>query len=103
MSELEDTKISIFNKFITIEFDKEDANRRKMQAIADYLEDVKDNAKEYNSALYVQGIFSFEDEAPIENWLVNNVKLNYQQIGWTSHTLFMQKNGLYFILYPWRE
>ena len=64
MSELEDTKISIFNKFIAIEFDKEDANSSKMQA---YLKDVKDNAKQYNSSLYVQGIFSFEDEAPIEN------------------------------------
>ena len=74
MSELKDTKISIFNKFITIEFDKEDANRSKMQAIADYLKDVKDNAKEYNSALYVQGIFSFEDEDPIENWLFNSVE-----------------------------
>ena len=45
-----------------------------MQAIADYLKDVKDNAKEYNSALYVQGIFSFEDEAQIENWLFNSVE-----------------------------
>ena len=41
MSELEDTKISIFNKFVTIEFDKEDANRSKMQGIANYLKDVK--------------------------------------------------------------
>ena len=35
---------------------------------------MKDNAKEYNSASYVQGIFSFEDEAPIENWLFNSVE-----------------------------
>ena len=47
-SELEDTQIFIFNKFIPIEFEKEDANRSKMQAIADYLKDVKDNAKEHN-------------------------------------------------------
>ena len=52
----------------------EDANRSKMQAIVDYLMDVKDNAKEYNSALYVAGIFSFENEAPIENWLFNSVE-----------------------------
>ena len=45
-----------------------------MQTIADYLKDVKDNAKEYNSAVYVQRIFSFEDEAPIENWLFNSVE-----------------------------
>ena len=45
-----------------------------MQTIADYLKDVKDNAKEYNSAVYVQRIFSFEDEATIENWLFNSVE-----------------------------
>ena len=45
-----------------------------MEAITEYLMDVKDNAKEYNSALYVAGIFSFENEAPIENWLFNSVE-----------------------------
>ena len=74
MNQMEATKISIFNKFITIEFDKKDANRSKMQAITEYLMDVKENAKEYNSALYVAGIFSFEDEAPIENWLFTSVE-----------------------------
>ena len=32
------------------------------------------NAKEYNSAVYVQRIFSFEHEAPIESWLINSVE-----------------------------
>ena len=36
--------------------------------------DVKNNAKEYNSALFMTGIFSFEDEAPIERWLFNCVE-----------------------------
>ena len=36
--------------------------------------DVKDNAKEYNSALYVEGILSYENDAPIENWLFNSVE-----------------------------
>ena len=49
-------KICIFNRSITIGFDKGDANRSKIQAIVDYLADVKDNAKEYNSALYVAEI-----------------------------------------------
>ena len=74
MSQMGDTKISIFNKFISIEFDKKDASRSKMQAITEYLIDVKDNAKEYNSALFRTGIFSFEDEGPIENWLFNSVE-----------------------------
>ena len=45
-----------------------------MQAITEYLKDVKDNAKEYHSALHVAGIFSFEDEAPTENRLFNSVE-----------------------------
>ena len=44
-----------------------------MQAITEYLMDVKDNAKEYHSALHMAGILSFEDECPIENWLFNSV------------------------------
>jgi hypothetical protein len=45
-----------------------------MQDITDYLKDAKDNAKEYNSALYVEGILSDENDAPIENWLFNSVE-----------------------------
>ena len=44
-----------------------------MQAVTEYLMDVKDNATEYNSALYVASILSFEDEAPIEIWRFNSV------------------------------
>ena len=33
MSEFEDTAFSIVNKFITIEFDKEDANRSKCKPL----------------------------------------------------------------------
>ena len=36
--------------------------------------DVKDNARAYNSALYVEGVFSYENDAPIENWLLNSVE-----------------------------
>ena len=64
MNQMEETKVSIFNRFITIEFETKDARRSKIQAIADYLEDVKNNAKEYNSALFMTGSFSFEDEVP---------------------------------------
>ena len=35
---------------------------------------MRDNAKEYDSALYVQGIFTFEDSFPLENWLLNSVE-----------------------------
>ena len=45
-----------------------------MQAIEEYLMDVNNNAKEYSSALYVEGIFSYEIDAPIENWFLNSVE-----------------------------
>ena len=35
--------------------------------------DVIDNAKEYSSALYVEVIFSYEIDAPIEKQLLNSV------------------------------
>ena len=70
---MEETKNSVFNRLFTIDFEVKDANRSKMQAITEYLIDVENNAKEYNSVLNVAGIFSFEDDCPIENWLYNSV------------------------------
>ena len=74
MTEMEENKNSISNKFITIEFNEVDSNRSKRQAFEEYLQDVRDNAKEYNSALHVQGVFSFEDSVPVESWLLNSVE-----------------------------
>ena len=54
MTDLNENKNSICNKFISIEFNKEDATRSKRQTIAEYLRDVVDNAKEYESAVYVK-------------------------------------------------
>ena len=73
MSQMEATKNSIVNKFVTVNFEDKDANRSKTQAITEYLMDVEVNAKEYYSALNIAGIFSFEDDCPIENWLYNSV------------------------------
>ena len=44
-----------------------------MQAKTEYLKDAKENAKEYNAAMHVAGIFSFEEESPIENWLYTSI------------------------------
>ena len=71
---MEETKISILNKFTTIEFETKDASKNKLQAVKDYLEKVKNNAKEYNSALFMTGAFTFEDGGPIEKWLLNSVE-----------------------------
>ena len=73
MDQTEATKNSIVNRFITINFEEKDANRSKMQAITEYIKDVKENAKEYNKELYVAGIFSFEEESPIENWIHTSI------------------------------
>ena len=88
MTEMEENKNSISNKFITIEFNEEDANRSKRQAIEEYLRDVRDNAKEYNSALFVQGVFSFEDSVPVESWLLNSVE------NLKGHTIELPTNWL---------
>ena len=74
MNQMECTRSSILNRFTTIAFDDKDAKRSKLQAIEEYLMDVIDNAKEYSSALYVEGIFSYEIDAPIENEFLNSVE-----------------------------
>ena len=74
MTDLNENKNSICNKFISIEFNKEDASRSKKQAITEYLRDVIDNAKEYESAVHVQGIFTYKNDVPVENWLLNSVE-----------------------------
>jgi len=87
-------------------FDNKDVKRSKIQAIEEYL---NDNAKEYSSALYVEGIFSYEIDAPIENWFLNSVEnlrgltvdlpLNWMDVS----GLVYQINGLYSIHFLWKE
>ena len=47
-----------------------------MQAVMDFLNDVEinDNEAELYSSVNVTGIFSFEKDTPIENWLLNSVE-----------------------------
>ena len=96
MSKTEATKNSIFNRFATINFEEQDANRSKIQAITEYLKYVKENAKEYNAALHVAGIFSFEDKNSFTPVLfaLKHLQSSYQQTGWTFHNSLMSKNGL---------
>ena len=68
MSHTEATKNSIFNRFATINFEEKDANRSKMQAITEYLKDVKQNAKEYNAALHVQGLSVFKKKTALHQY-----------------------------------
>ena len=55
-------------------FEEEDSIKNKFQTAKDYLKDVENNEKEYNSPMYVTGIFSSEKHAATENWLLNGVK-----------------------------
>jgi len=108
MSQTEATKNSIFNRFVTINLEEKDTNRSKMQAITEYLKDVKENAKEYNAALHVAGIFSFEEESPKIGFTpvltaLKDLQSSYKQTGWTFHNSPMSKNGLYCVLFLWKE
>ena len=53
---------------------RKDTKMSKIQAIEEYLIDVQDNAREYGSALYVEGILCYENDVPVENWLFNSVE-----------------------------
>ena len=64
---MQETKNSIHYKFTAIAFENDASNKNRMQVVKDYLLDVKNNKKECDFASWVKGIFSYEDEAPIEN------------------------------------
>ena len=87
MDKLKETKDSIFNKIITIPFDKNDSNRSMKQAIEEYLKDTIVKAKEYSSALNVMGIFSMQKIVLLKigftiAWKASKgIQLNCQQTG----------------------
>ena len=75
MSQMDETKNSIHNKFTMIMFKEEGSTKSKYQAVHDYLENVQQNEDAYNnSPMYVPGIFSYKKEAPIKNWLQNSAE-----------------------------
>ena len=47
-----------------------------MQAVEDVLSEMKinNNEEEIYSSINVTGIFSFEKDTPIDNWLLNSVE-----------------------------
>ena len=70
------TKVSLYNRFTSITFDKRDSNKSKMQAVMDLLNDaeINENKEEYYSSINITGIFSYEKDTLTENWLLNSVK-----------------------------
>ena len=43
MSQMEETKYPVLNKFTTITFETNDSNRSKLQVVTDYLKDAENN------------------------------------------------------------
>ena len=74
MNQTESTKHSFLFNFTTIMFEEKDTKMSKIQAIEECLMDVKDNAREYGSALYVEGILCYENDVPVETWLFNGIE-----------------------------
>ena len=60
-------------KFCAITFDDEIAAKSKFQTVQDNLNDAIQNEKEFDSPIFVTEIFSYEENMPIENWLINSV------------------------------
>ena len=46
MSQMEETKFSLFNRFTTITFEEKDPTKSKMQAVEDFLNDMEINDNE---------------------------------------------------------
>ena len=76
MSQMEENKHSIFYKFSEITFDKDCFTKRKLQATEDVLNamEINTNEEEFYSSLNVSGIFSFDQNDPIDSWLYNSVE-----------------------------
>ena len=74
MNQTECTKHSFLFNSTSIAFKEKGTKMSKIQATEEYLMDVKDNAREYGSALYVEGIICYENDVPVETWLFNGIE-----------------------------
>ena len=76
MTEMKCRNHSLCHNFSNITFEEKDRNNSKMQTIDDVLKnmEINDNEEEFYSSINVTGIFSFEKDTPIENWLLNSVE-----------------------------
>ena len=76
MSQMEENKHSIFYKFSEITFDKDCFTKSKLQATKDVLNamEIYTNEQEFYFSLNVSGIFSFDQNDPIDSWLHNSVE-----------------------------
>ena len=75
MTQMEENRSSMYSAFTYITFEEKESTKSKMQAVEDVLKDmeINDNEEDFYSSINVTGIFSYEKDTPIENWLLNSV------------------------------
>ena len=65
-----------FYKFTNITFEGKDSIKSKMQTVEYVLNEmeINNNEEEFYDSINVVGIFSYEKDTPIDNWLCNSVE-----------------------------
>ena len=81
MTQMEESRHSIIAKFTHITFEAKDSTKSKLQTVEDVLKNM-DNEEEFYSSINVSGIYSYEKDTPIENWLLNSIN---NQRGFSSN------------------
>ena len=57
---------------------------------------IPENSNEYSIIMYFENIFTKKELNLLENWLINNNKLNNQNIGIKRKQIWFQRDGNYF-------
>ena len=59
--------------FTTIRFHDEEINKSRLQRVEEYLQDnIANETAHKDSLMYVSGIFSYKENAPVNRWLPDN-------------------------------
>ena len=76
MTKMKCRRFSLYYNFTNITFEEKDRNKSKMQTVKDVLKnmEINDNEEDFYSSINVTGIFSFEKDTSIENWLLKSVE-----------------------------
>ena len=84
MTQMEESRHSIIAKFTHITFEAKDSAKSKLQTVEDVLKnmEINDNEEDFYSSIDVSGIYSYEKDTPIENWLLNSIN---NQRGFSSN------------------
>ena len=80
MTQMEESRHSIYAKFSHITFEANYSTKSKLQTVEDVLKNMEINANEedFYSSIDVSGIYSYEKDTTIENWLLNSVNNQHE-------------------------